>query len=59
MENGFRDKDKREGDLLDPKGGTYGSIGSDQKDDENSREGFEHRKGPLGPNNGRRDGNGD
>ena len=50
-------KDKQPDALRDDKGGTYGTVGSEKKGDENSPEGFEHRKGPLGPKNGRREGN--
>jgi hypothetical protein len=58
--NGLRGQDKQQGDLRDPKGGTYGTaLGSENKgeQDHTTPEGFEHRKGPLGKNTGRRNGN--
>jgi hypothetical protein len=53
----MNDKNKQQENLRDRKGGTYGAIGCEKEDDGNSPEGFEHRKGPLGPTNGRREGN--
>jgi hypothetical protein len=58
MEDGH--KDKQPDALRDDKGGTYGTaIGRKNKGEQNhtTPEGFEHRKGPLGPTNGRREGN--
>jgi len=60
MGNGLRGQDKQQGDLSDEKGGTYGvARGRENKGEQNhtTPEGEEHRKGPLSPEKGRREGN--